>query len=283
MIKYFTALGFSEKDTPSLKEVKLRWRELCQRHHPDKGGNKEDFLAVMHAYNMLTDPGYRHRCQLEECKRSNHNMRGDLNIRLQVPVSFEDAFFGRQVVVSYNRLSLDNDFKPKLESHFDVVSEMVDLRPGSVGGIEVLLTGKGHRRNDVYGDALLVITPLPHQKFKVQGGDVYGAEMIPLETLLKGGKIEVVTLYGLKTLRVPPGTKPGSHLKIRDCGVNNQNNHIVQVEALFPSKDDLKSGGWEGLGINWDEAEEEDRQAAEMQELFTRISNGTFTFTVRSV
>jgi len=283
ILKYLLDLNFKDGDSPAPKDVKSRWKELCHKHHPDKGGDRADFIRVTHAYNMLTDLEYRHKHMIEEVKHKNHNGFGDLNIRLQVPVSFVDAFFGRTLVVNYNRLHLDPSGAPKVDEHLDLISEVVTLPAGSTGGLEMFLQGKGHKCNDIYGDALLVFTPIPHPKFRVIDRNVHSVEPILLETLLKGGKIEVNTLYGVKPLRVPPATRPGTQLLIKGCGVGSQNAHIVQADALFPTKDDLKTESWAGLGVDWEEVEEEDAQAQELQSMFTQLGGNTITFTFGGV
>lgn len=275
-MKYFVELGFSPHDKPpSPAEVKKRWKELCRKHHPDLGGDEKEFMRVMHAYEMLTNPEYRHKHIIEEAKRKNHNSFGDLNIRVHVPVAFDMAFFGQRVVVSYNRIEFDENLKPVTDKPFDVVAETVDLPPGSVGGFEHIIAGGGHKMKESFGQAIVVFTPMPHAKFAVQGADVVSREAIPLETLLKGGKVDVMTMYGVQTLRVPPGTKPGTELSIKRCGVMKQGRHVVRAEALFPSQEELKTKeAWQGLGIDWAEAEEEDKEADDMRAVFAKLGGG---------
>jgi hypothetical protein len=40
-----------------LDEIKQRFRTLAKRHHPDVGGNSDDFRALMDVYERLTLPG----------------------------------------------------------------------------------------------------------------------------------------------------------------------------------------------------------------------------------
>ena len=37
--------------------LKKKYRELAQQHHPDKGGNAEDFAKVHNAYKILLEKG----------------------------------------------------------------------------------------------------------------------------------------------------------------------------------------------------------------------------------
>lgn len=243
---------------PTTDQVKRRWKDLCHKHHPDKGGHPDDFQRIMHAYQMLTDPEYRHAYKVEEARKKKHNAFCDLNIRLQVPVAFEIAFFGQKVSISYNRLEFTNDLELVKNEKLDVVAEVIKLPAGSCDGYEHMLPNGGHKQGDVIGQAVVLFAPMPHPKFKVVGQDVCSTEPIPLDTLLMGGKVEVPTMYGLKALKVPPGTKPGTKLRIKKCGVDKRGDHLVQVDAVFPSQEDLRtSEAWKGLGIDWKEEAEE--------------------------
>lgn len=283
LLPYFMDLGFSlNGEQPSPAEVKRRWRELCQKHHPDKGGDTKEFMRVMHAYEMLTNPDYRQKYILSEGRQKNKNGFGDLNIRVQVPVTFETAFFGQRIVVSFNRIELDENLLPITNKPYDIVTEVIDIPAGSVGGFECQISRGGHIQGDAHGEATVVITVMPHARFAVRGGNVITREAVPLDILLKGGSIEVTTMYGIKTLRVPPGTKPGTELQIKGCGLCGRGNHTVQAEALFPTQSDLKSNeAWKGLGIDWSEEKETDLDQADaiIQGIAARLKSQGFIFT----
>lgn len=48
-------------------DIKRSYRKLAQQHHPDKGGDKERFQAVQHAYDVLSD----------EERRAQYDSTGD--------------------------------------------------------------------------------------------------------------------------------------------------------------------------------------------------------------
>jgi len=52
MKKYFDILGLEEGI--SSKEIKKKYRELALVHHPDKGGDEEEFKKITEAYEVLT-------------------------------------------------------------------------------------------------------------------------------------------------------------------------------------------------------------------------------------
>ena len=44
-------------DCENLDDLKLRFRKLCIKLHPDHGGNKEDFIEMYNQYEMILKSG----------------------------------------------------------------------------------------------------------------------------------------------------------------------------------------------------------------------------------
>jgi len=271
--KYLKILGLNPATKYTPEEIKKAWKKKVTIHHPDKYAqqpqevqdeHQEMFVEITHAYKMLTDPSYR----VEESRR-NKNKKEDLTLRMQIPVAFEEMFFGKTVVISYNRLELDNNFEVIPKEEQEVLSTKVILPAGCAEGHEVVQPGKGLKTEKEKGDLFLHFRPLPHQKFHLKGRDVVCEESIPLDIMLKGGTVQVQTMYGLKTLKVPPGTKTGDVLHIKKCGVKKIGNHSVIVNPLFPTKDELKSESWKGLDINW-EIDDQDPEEEEIERIFLK-------------
>ncbi len=51
---YYEILGANQ--TSSAKAIKNAYRKLASRHHPDKGGDAEEFKKIQKAYDVLSDP-----------------------------------------------------------------------------------------------------------------------------------------------------------------------------------------------------------------------------------
>ena len=51
---FYEELGLKKNATKS--EIKSSYRSLVKKHHPDKGGEKEQFLSIQNAWETLNDP-----------------------------------------------------------------------------------------------------------------------------------------------------------------------------------------------------------------------------------
>jgi DnaJ-class molecular chaperone len=70
MTDHYTVLGISKNATDD--EIKSAYRKLARTHHPDKGGNKEQFQKIQQAYETLSDPNKRQQYD------NPHNMQNDM-------------------------------------------------------------------------------------------------------------------------------------------------------------------------------------------------------------
>lgn len=265
---HLKALGLDPHSKLSADDIKSAWRKKANEHHPDRGGDQEKFIAITHAYKMLTDPSYRN----SESKRKTPDTP-DLNFRVQMPVTFEDAFFGRKVSMCFNRLEITSDFKPVVKEEHEMIYVDMDLPQGCQSGHEIKRDSLGLKCGDEYGNLVVKIIPQRHVRFQLSGANIVVEESFPLNILLKGGEVEVQTMYGIKTLKVPPGTAPGSELTIPKCGVGKFGDHLVIVKQLFPNKQELKQEEWKGLKINWSTTPKENPDD-ELEKTFTKLRGG---------
>ena len=54
---YYETLGVTPTSTPS--EIKKAYRRLAMKHHPDKGGDIDQFKKIQEAYDTLSDSDKR--------------------------------------------------------------------------------------------------------------------------------------------------------------------------------------------------------------------------------
>jgi len=108
-------------------------------------------------------------------------------------------------------------------SGLTTVSEtlQVAIPAGTEGGATKLVPGAGNKlRSDrAPGDLELTIHVEPHPFFRRAGDDVVCAVPITFAHAALGGEVEVPTLDGKGKMRVPPGTQPGTVLRIKGKGI----------------------------------------------------------------
>lgn len=226
----------------SMDQIKSAYKKVAKQTHPDTGGSKEAFIEVNHAYKMLTDPSYRR--DSEHVKRSREQQ--DLELRMNIAVSFEDAFFGRNLVINFNRPNKNK------KAPTEILELEIEIRPGSVASREMCVKEYGCRSGAQLGDAKIFIHFEEHPMFKVRGLDVAAEHPIPLKLMLKGGRSEVETMYGVVEIRIPAGSCPGDSVLVPGHGVNRQGQHIAVLSLVYPKKQEFKDDDfWKKIDLNF--------------------------------
>ncbi|MEO0480622.1 MAG: molecular chaperone DnaJ [Planctomycetota bacterium] len=96
------------------------------------------------------------------------------------------------------------------------------------------------------GDLVVVVRVEPHEFFTRQGDDLYAQTKIRFRQAVLGDSIEVPTIHDeTVVLKIPPGTQPGTRLRIRNQGLPRvdgygRGNLVVQVQIDVPAKVDTE-------------------------------------------
>lgn len=91
------------------------------------------------------------------------------------------------------------------------------------------------------GDLELVVEVEPHPLFRREGDDIVCSVPITFAQAALGGEVDVPSLTGKLKVRVPPGTQPGSTLRIRGKGVAHRfrkgnGDQLIDVSVEVPTK-----------------------------------------------
>jgi molecular chaperone DnaJ len=125
---------------------------------------------------------------------------------------------GRGTVVSDPCRSCRGAGKVKKEK-----SLSVKIPPGVDIGDRIRLSGEGEPgdRGAPNGDLYVQINVRPHQFFERDGSDLYCTVPISVVTAALGGELEVPTLSGKATLKIPEATQTGKTFRLRGLGVKS--------------------------------------------------------------
>ena len=88
----------------------------------------------------------------------------------------------------------------------------------------------------------MVIHVEPHQVFVRHGDDLIATAKIRFRQAVLGDSVDVPTITGeTVVLKIPPGTQPGSKLRVRNHGLPRADGYgkgslIVQVQIEVPTK-----------------------------------------------
>jgi len=91
------------------------------------------------------------------------------------------------------------------------------------------------------GDLYVVLEVRPHKFFERDGDDLHCVMPISFPQAALGTELEIETLHGPETLKVPEGTQSGKEFRLRGKGVPHLNSHgrgdlIVEVRVQTPGK-----------------------------------------------
>ena len=272
----YNILGVSRQ--ASQDEIKRQYRKLAKELHPDLNPNDEvvaeRFKRISAAHSILADPKKRARYDLGEIDET-----GEANYRGYNPFggggggrryqqgggtldddALQDLFaemFGQRGRGGggFARASRGRDVSYKLKIDFIEAAkggkkrvamgdgQTLDLTipVGIEDGQTLRLRGKGQGGDygGASGDALVEIQIKPHPLFKREGRDVHLEIPISISEAGLGAQIEVPTIDGPVTVKVPKGSNSGTMLRLKGKGIagpkgSAPGNQYVLLKIVMP-------------------------------------------------
>jgi molecular chaperone DnaJ len=125
----------------------------------------------------------------------------------------------------------------------------VRIKPGTRDGQRIRIAGKGNagQFGGSPGDLYVIVRTGDHPIFRREGDDIHLTVPVSTTEAALGAKIEVPTIDGRSLLRIPPGTRSGQKLRLREKGVPSatkegvRGDEIVEVSINVPKVQDERS------------------------------------------
>ncbi len=122
-------------------------------------------------------------------------------------------------------------------------SIIVNVPAGVNNGSQIRLSGEGNAgdKGGPPGNVYINLEVAPHKVFSRSGDDILYELSINFAQAALGAEMEVPTLYGDNSLKVPAGSQTGDTLQLKNKGVahlgrHGQGDQIVKVRVVTPEK-----------------------------------------------
>jgi curved DNA-binding protein len=237
-MEYYQILGIAKTATPD--EIKQAYRRLASKHHPDKGGSKEQFQKIQEAYATLGDADKRAAYDNPQPQMNPFNFGAGFN-------PFDDIFaqFTRQHQ-QQQRVYTVTVFIT-LEQIAAGAQEVIQVNtPAGLKTFNVQIPRGIEDGQSIRYDGLMPDGPLQvcfrqhvHKEFTRRGLNIYSTIEISVFDLILGVTATVNTISGATLeVNIPAKTKPGMSLRLGNRGLSNargdQGDHFVLLNAQIP-------------------------------------------------
>jgi DnaJ-class molecular chaperone len=153
------------------------------------------------------------------------------DVQTQVRLSFLEAVNGCSKKISYEYFVKEpvqggkggRTAYQKVRKHRTL---SIDIPPGVENGVSMRVTGKGGEGMQGFqaGDLFVNLVVEEDKYFKREGNDIHVDVPVNVAQAVLGGEVDVLTLDGMVTLKIPAGTQPEASLMMRNKGVRLMNN-----------------------------------------------------------
>jgi len=117
----------------------------------------------------------------------------------------------------------------------------VKIPPGVDNDSQLRIRGEGESGLNSRGDLYVVIEVAPHDIFQRHNNDLITSVNISMAKAVLGGEVQVPTLEGTLTMKIPAGTQCGKTFRLKGKGMSDLHSQdigdeLVKVEVEIPAR-----------------------------------------------
>jgi len=239
----------------SKEEIKSAYRKLAKDHHPDaNGGDDSKFKQINEAYKILTDPAAKAQHEENMFRRDpfsgsspedffrefmsqsgfgfNPNFsskvkmkHNGININVKVFLSLEEAFYGKSIEMSIDRLERLDDNK-LIQKNRRI---KVNIPKGAKDRQQLVLKGQGNqgRNGGRDGDIIIIIQLKQNALFSVKEHNIYSKIKVLFTQAILGDNIAFKNINGEQVdVTIPKFSQQNQSVEILNKGMPVGNSDI---------------------------------------------------------
>lgn len=248
---YYQTLGLSKNASEA--EIKAAYRKKALEWHPDRNKDPkaaEKFKEINQAYEVLSDAQKK---QNYDQFGSAEPQQGPFNYSYQTygnqnpfegvdfggfsdPFEIFEQFFGGSGGFSSTRQGRRRQVYSLEISFLEAVrGAEKEVQIGNRAMKIKIPAGVDNGSRVRFGDFDLVLSVRPDKTFQRDGQNIYVTKEIDYPEAVLGTNIEVPTIDGPVTLKIPSGTQPESLIRLRDRGIKGGDQY-VRVKIKIPTR-----------------------------------------------